>query len=439
MITDRVFTSEERLEIGHLLQNHHTIFKTFWSIGRPLFTKEISTAAVGFDRSGHVIYLIINPDFWDSLDMTNKAFVISHEALHVILDHGRRGNEYNDNKLVNVAQDIVINEMLFADFGYNKYQVKDWSNYCFVETVFSPEEIRDHAIRTRGSFHYYMELLQKAGCEKQTLDDHSFMQGSGQGDAGQNRQSGNLLDALLEGAQEDSEEMIDYFFENFDSQMTDKEKFQFAQTLKEELKSMKAGTTPLGQYAKINPNPVPKKRKWETIVRDHVKSIMRYETVEKDSWISRGRRFSLLDDDLMMQGPWEEEVPRKEKYKIVFFLDSSGSCFHLKDRFVDLMKSIPEDKFEIHPYSFDNCVYPIDLKTGHVRGGGGTYFTILDREIRRITQESRHPDAIFVVSDGDGDRFAPEKPKLWHWILTPRHSLHLIPKESIKHDMKNFD
>lgn len=436
MLSTRTLEFEEKLEISHLLRKHHTIFQTFWNIGKPIFSNSISTAAVGFDKFGHVIYLILNPDFWDSLDIVNKAFVIAHESLHVILNHGKRGLEYPDQKLVNIAQDIVINEMLFRDFGFNKYQINGWENYCLVETVFKQEEIRELSIHTKGSFHYYMNLLLKAGTEKETVDDHSYMQ---QGSSGPSDGQDSQIQSMLDGAEKSGEALMDVMFDEIDEKLQEKEKYQFSKILEEEIKSTKSGGSPLGAYLNINPNPVKKKKKWESIVKNHVKSLMKYETVEKDTWITRGRRHALLDEDLLLQGVWNEEVPKKEKYKIVFFLDSSGSCYHLKDRFVDLMKSIPEDKFEIHPFAFDGNVYPIDLKTGHVRGGGCTYFHILDQMVRKITKESRHPDAIFVVSDGDGNAFSPEKPKLWHWILTPRHSLHWIPKESIKHDMKNFD
>ena len=115
----RVLTLDEKLEISQILKSHHTIFQTFWTIGKPIFTKAIPTAAVGFDKFGQVLYMLLNPDFWDSLNVVNKAFVIAHESLHIILNHGKRGHEYSDQKLVNVAQDIVINEMLFTDFKFN--------------------------------------------------------------------------------------------------------------------------------------------------------------------------------------------------------------------------------------------------------------------------------------------------------------------------------
>lgn len=436
MIKDREFTFEERIDIANRLSMHHVIFQTFWAIGKPLFTTRIKTAAVGFDRSGHVLYLILNPDFWDSLDMNNKAFVIAHECLHVILNHGKRGLEHPDQESVNVAQDIVINEMLVNSFGFNKFEIIDWDKFCFVGTVFDQAEIIAHGIHTRGSFHYYLDLMGKTNKQHQqsTVDQHA--RGNGIEDLDP------AIQDLMDQAQQAGSEAAQALQEEINPRLSDKEKYNLAKELEAEIKDAAgspAGTMPLGAYISIDPNPPKKKKKWEEIVKHHLKSGIRYDTVEKPSWISRDRRTMCLEDDILIQGHWNEEVPSKERYRVVFFLDTSGSCYSYAKRFVKMLQTIPEDKFEIEAYAFDCHLYPIDLKTGHVRGGGGTYFHILDNKIREITAKKKHPDAVFVLSDGDGNAFSPERPKMWHWILTPYHNTRLIPKDSPKHDMKNFE
>lgn len=444
-IINREFTLEESLQIANLISGHDIIFQTFWSIGKPLFTKSIKTAAVGFDNVGKVIYLIINPDFWDSLDINNKVFVICHEALHVILNHGKRGNEYPDQKMVNFAQDIVINEMLISSFGFNKFEIQNWNKYCFVETVFTNEEILTYQIHTKGSFHYYMNLMEKQKEQNEGLecvDQHSNKQSSPDGSSNnQQSPSDKEIDDLIQAAQEHMDQAAKTIKEEIDPIISDVEKYDFAQKIKVDFEGEPtgAGCTPMGALIAANPYYVKKKKKWEEIVKKHLRSMIKYETVEVESWISRKRSHHCLSPELMIEGLWNQEKAVKQKYKLVFFLDSSGSCLSYAKRFVKMLQSIPEDSFSIEAYAFDNNLYPIDLKTGQVRGGGGTYFTILDNKIREMTQKSRHPDAVFVLSDGDGNTFNPERPKLWHWILTPRHSLHYIPKESPKHKMENFE
>lgn len=458
-LKDRKFTLEESLEISQLLSGHDLVFKTFWSIGTPLFTRSIKTAAVGFDNSGKELYLILNPEFWDSLDMLNKAFVICHEALHVILNHGKRGNEYKNDKLVNYAQDIVINEMLVSSFGFNKFEISNWDKYCFVETVFSKEDIINKKIHTRGSFHYYMELLLKNKEEPENVDcvdQHSFQKmqnGTGQGQQQDDNQSSHNspdfensqdiqdIQDLMNQAKDKAEEAANTLKEEIDPYLSDEEKYSLGQKIQQDIEKdpQGAGSTPFGALLAINPFPVKKKKKWEEIVKKHLKSMLRSETIEVDSWIARKRNHYCLDPELMIEGVWSAEKLVKEKYNIIFFLDSSGSCYSHAKRFVKMLQSIPEDKFYIQAYAFDTRLYPIDLKKGDVHGGGGTSFSLLDAKIREVTSSKRHPDAVFVLSDGDGNYFNPEKPKLWHWILTPRHSTYYIPKESNKHDMSKFE
>jgi len=153
LIIDRTFTYEERLEIASLLSNHHTIFKTFWNVGKPIFTKSIKTAAVGFDSFGNTLYMIINPDFWDSLNSVNKAFIIAHECLHIILKHGQRGMAFKNQDAVNIAMDIVINEMLVFSFGFNKLWQPDIAYACDVGIVNgSPKIIELNSFSSSGFY-----------------------------------------------------------------------------------------------------------------------------------------------------------------------------------------------------------------------------------------------------------------------------------------------
>ena len=423
---------EEEIEISNLLTQHHTIFQTFWTIGTPIFTDKIPTAAVGFDALGEVLYMIINPTFWESLDLNNKLFVIAHECLHVVLNHGKRGQKYKNHQLVNIAQDIVINEMLTSGFGFHKQSIENWENLCFVDTLFDKEKIISEKIHTKGSFKYYFDLLDnnEHNEEANTLDQHSNTE--------------NLdsdIQDLIESMNDNSTEASEILKEETDQSLSDEEKIEFSKEISSEIKESEesgAGKIPMGKYINIKIDNVKKNKKWETIVKKHIKSIVKMHYVDKPSWITRDRRHTCLSEDLFAQGSWETLVPEKQKYKLVFFLDASGSCYSHAARFAKMLQSIPEDIFDIEAYSFDNYLYPIDIKSGKIQGCGGTSFRILDNHIRKISNESKHPDAIFVLSDGDGDHFKPEKPKLWHWILTPWNHTTYIPKESPKHEMKDF-
>src|SRR5574343_1955448 len=84
------FQKEEFLHISRDLEKFHAIFYRMWMMGKPNFTEESPTAFVRFDKNGDFLYFGINPKFWNELDFYNKLFVICHECLHVVLNHGMR-------------------------------------------------------------------------------------------------------------------------------------------------------------------------------------------------------------------------------------------------------------------------------------------------------------------------------------------------------------
>lgn len=71
----------------------------------------VETAAV--TPSGRVLF---NPKFLDSLTMPEATFVTAHELYHLVLQTHKRGEEA-DSLLVNIAHDLIINDILEADLG----------------------------------------------------------------------------------------------------------------------------------------------------------------------------------------------------------------------------------------------------------------------------------------------------------------------------------
>lgn len=432
------------------LSNFNNIFQTFWMIGTPVFTNHVQTAAVGFDPQHYKVYMFINPDFWNDLDLNNKAFVICHECLHIILNHFKRSeifiNEGFKHEIINIAQDISINEMLVNGFGFIRSDIKNWESFCFVDTVFSIESIIKNQIHKYGTFGYYLDLLKKdkKANKKELVDQHSENKGSNS-DEKSTGFSKDEIDRFISNKYKEADSFSEYLEDEINSHVSDYDKNDFSEKIKDEIeeniKLFGAGNVPFGKYINIQNIGKKKQKGWEIIVKNHVKSIIKKETVIKDSWIGMDRKYiALYDEGLLLQSPAEQEKRIPEKYNLVFFLDASGSCLNHANRFVELLKSIPDDKFKITAYSFDTELYPINLKDSKVRGCGGTNFRILNEEIDKITKdENRHPDAIFIVTDGDGQYINPAKPHLWHWILTPRHTKRAIHKNSKTHLMSKFE
>jgi predicted metal-dependent peptidase len=90
--------------------------------GRPFFSflvshlkfrelKQIPT--IGVSDFGECVY---NPEFVDKLPDNELYGVLCHEVLHVALEHMKREREMQQNHLLsNIAQDIVVNNILSAD------------------------------------------------------------------------------------------------------------------------------------------------------------------------------------------------------------------------------------------------------------------------------------------------------------------------------------
>jgi len=132
---------EQFYNIYDYLESYYGIFYSLVQMGRPSFVETVPTAAVGFDENGRNIMFIFNPKFWDELDEYNRVFVICHECLHVLLSHGLRSINCTDKRLANVAMDIVVNHMLVNNFKFDRSKIKNEKDFCWVDTVFSPNQI----------------------------------------------------------------------------------------------------------------------------------------------------------------------------------------------------------------------------------------------------------------------------------------------------------
>jgi hypothetical protein len=163
------------------------------------------------------------------------------------------------------------------------------------------------------------------------------------------------------------------------------------------------------------------KRKWETVIKKWCTKQIKDSIKDVEQWTRTNRRFTFLDKELIL--PTEMEIDEleneKDKIQVCFFLDTSGSCMDLADRFWKAAKSLPENKFDIKLYCFDTRVYEVDIKKGKLYGFGGTSFSILESYVKKA---ENYPKAVFVITDGYGDTINPKYPQRWHWFLSTSHT-----------------
>lgn len=441
---------KEWQKLGSLLEVHHALFYKFWQLGKPSFTNSIDTAAILFDKEGNFVNFLFNEKFWDSCDEYKKLFVICHECLHVILNHGSRFKDCKEFGIANVAQDIAINHLLVDGFGFVKEQIEDWEKYCWVDTVFKNKKVFGLPYPTDESSEFYYNNLLK----EQEKKKNNSGQGSGQGSKGEEESdqgsSGNsgeqsdlpktVDDHSTWNEGKDDLEMIEKVMDS----LSPEEIESLTEKLKNQVeKALKAGTAPLCMpFLVKRPAKIVPKKKWETVIKKWESMVTKIEEHECEQWIRKPRRMSCISTDMFI--PSDEEVEditrKKDKINVFFFLDTSGSCFHLAERFFKAALTLNPKKFNIRLFCFDHAVVETDIKGQQLYGGGGTSFSAIENKIQEIIKKSgeKYPHAVFLITDGYGNKVVPQFPKRWHWFLSENHT-NFIPKESQKYMLKDFE
>jgi hypothetical protein len=375
---------EEFVKMTVELEGHHPIFASMWNLGHPDMSESVSTACVCFNEDGQCISFKFNPNFFDALNHYSRKFVWCHEILHVLLRHGERGRASGvDQQVVNTAMDVVVNHMLVDSFGFEREELNIPFELCWIDTVFEdPSAIE----RGRSFEYYYNQIIEHGSRRLPTLDSHE-----------------SLKDIPQEATMRAGDNL------------SNEERTTFNNATAAEVKTI----------LDIKP---PIKRKWEEVIYDWYQSKMEWIFAEEETWQQRSERFNALPDDYMLPGKRTNWVlnTKKEKIKVVFYVDSSGSCWSLAPRFIAAARTLPPEFFDVQCFSFDTWVYPVDLENPSVQGGGGTSFKCLDKHLRKLEQQ---PEAVFVVTDGLGDHITPIEPEKWHWFLS-RDTRYCIPSGS---------
>jgi predicted metal-dependent peptidase len=430
-MSNRILSNEDFLMIARDLEIHHSVFAKLWSVGKPSFSEEIPTAAVTFDRNGNHLDFKFNPKFWDERTPYERNFIICHECMHIILNHGNRLKTLNKD-LGNVAADVVINEMLVAGFGFNRKQAK-WldENACWIDT--SLKDVVVHVDEDRSLEYYYL-LLKRDLSDKikeaikngklKIVDSH---EGMGSIDS---KDLEDVLGDVLDSMNETEKESLDKTFNDVNNKEVDE-------------CNKVAGTVP-GKLSKIiKLGRIKKKKKWETVIKRWANKFINDDSKDLEQWARMNRRFMNISTNLFLPSEMEieEKIDVKKKIKVAFFQDTSGSCSHLAERFFKAAKTLPTNRFEIELYCFDTEVYKTSLASGKLYGFGGTSFSVIEEYVFNTIAKgdlNAYPKAIWIVSDGYGDTVNPRKPKNWYWFLSENYT-NYIPKECNIFMLKDFE
>lgn len=394
-------TYEKFEEIAMSLEGYHSIFYRLWSIGMPVITEDIPTAAVGFDKYGNYINFFFNPKFMEKLSKEELCFVVAHECMHLILNHGKRLRGLIP-EIANVTADVVINEELINRFGFSPELpvIKDLPA-CTIATVF---EKRDMQVEPFREFEYYYKQLINDMEEKgqiqyigigKLIDSHEGLAGTENTPENIKNEIENILGKM---SKEELQELDNVLGDNKD---------------KREDSNKQAGDGSFFTWVKtfLKPKLV---RKWESFIKDW--TIAKHQEKYRTQWRMVNRRFALISKgDLLIPSDNEIEDKNESMIDLVFYMDVSGSCHSISEKFFKAAKSIPIDKFIIDAYAFDTALTKIDIKSDKMPYGGGTSFHQLESN---LIKRKRYPSAVFVLTDGYGTDVSPKYPDRWHVFLT---------------------
>lgn len=242
--------------------------------------------------------------------------------------------------------------------------------------------------------------------------------------------------------------------EHVQSTMTDPKRApDFTKTARSKQTSKTAGRGIGGELMKVGyvpPNPKP----WKHIFKNWVMSVIDKKT-KGSSWQQVQPRQLPITKHLKSQGynvklkQYDVEVDKPTKFKILVFVDVSGSCFSFRDvsderkgfllgvqdQFKAVLKGVPKDKADVFIWTFDSQIQegPFNPKNYNpVKGGGGTEVVAPLVTVLNEKKYKRY-DGLVIITDGYFSQGFPRDyfdPKKMCFILTADGSDEYIPKGS---------
>lgn len=327
--------------------------------------------------------LMINPDFWESLEPIQKVGILKHELLHIAFFHLVNYDKYKHKDILNMAMDIEINQ----------YIDRSWlpEKGCFLENF---EHLNLEP--KKGTVYYYEKLMEAKEAQDQIMQ--------------------MIMDALAAG--EDSVELP-----NGDTVKIQKHNWEEVAQMDEATQKLIESQT---KHIVLQVAEQVEKSKG-TIPGEFAELIKKLQEVEpaKFDWKGYMRRFagkSVKTYTKKSRRKYNKRLPdfpglkiKKQKH-ILAAIDTSGSVStkELKEFLNELyhLKKTGSDVTLIQCDTAISHVGPFDPKQDlHIHGRGGTSFQpVIDYYNEHMNEFS----CMFYFTDGEAP--APENAKgniLW--------------------------
>lgn len=459
----------EWYKISNKIKSYHNLFSALWDIKTPVLVDNnhyVKTLAVSKENEESSI-LMINKEFWNSCDDYQKLFYVCHELLHVIYDHSSYLQIKNIKQVeANTAMDIFVNHALCESYGFSRALLTLEEKLCWVDTVFSEKDAEVIPTDLSWIEYYKLILSKQTNQEQETVGNEQdpnqepetpectctdivryepctdIVRYEGSADSESSQDKSEEGSANEEPSDEDgSVEAEDMFFMSSPEYSNDIkkviEKFFDCTTPGQEIGCSLQESMPTIKDMK-DIEYVPKKKSWEQVVKKLLKKAEK-ETF-KDQWVYESKRITSLPKGIACPSIGKTTARTRHKVSVALFLDTSGSCASLAERFFKCLKSIPLERFDVEAFCFDTDVYPIDLKDPKLAGFGGTSFACIESI---LCSKDKYPDVVFVITDGEAGYVNVSKPKNWNWFLScdieQPSNLRAIPKTCNIYDLSKFE
>jgi hypothetical protein len=435
-------------EIKQFFKDDHFLFYCYYSvIDTTIIDESLSaSAAISFIKKedGSIQKtLVINPDFQKNLSFYDWRFIITHEMLHLLLEHPKRyfvnkaiyQTVLNFGDIFNIAADISVNHLSTDMFDINRNEMTNWKDYCWVETIFHTIPGLE-SIKSGETTEYYLDLLMKNSntIEIPSIQNHDGWSSSGQegaeeGDA--STRSDNLSEF-------DINQMFDDITEKFVSEVARelRKPIPYVRQLLQEIRQdsdmgdgngnggiFGYGTSSFRSTLKraterlLGLDKVPKMREAWTELFKTVKKRAGFDEELEESWSRTDRRFISIMNQSDILLPTEYEIESKGKMKLAIFVNTGKYCSRYIDSFKKLIASIPKDTISYKLYAFSSKVHEAnDINDLHFTGGGA-YISCVEKFLKN--NGTHYPDAVLVVTDPTFyDTVSPQYPERWFFCLT---------------------
>ena len=324
-----------------------------------------------------------NPAFVKALSDQELLFLCGHEVLHCVFDHFDRREDRNP-QIYNMAGDYVINLLLVEEsVGEKITTVPILLDYKYSGMV--SEEIYDLLIKDNNSQN------------KQTLDVHF----DADGEDGEGDEAGNSGDADSEESGQGSGKSVQKQLEETFGKMSDDERKQFKDELKEAIiesaEQAGAGNTPAGIKRMIKEWTEPVVD-WRTLLRTQCES-----SLKEDFTFMRPSRKS-HSTNCIIPG-----MNNAQKLEVDCSIDMSGSISNAQAKdFLGEVKGIMNQftDYVLRVWCFDTDVYGMEKFTPEnvdeiddyqTTGGGGTDF---ECNWKFMKENDIEPKQFILFTDG---------------------------------------